>query len=105
MNIEELKEMWLLWNRTLYYKWRPDIECLRCVLDGKELKILPLNSELVYGSFYCQDNNLTSCEGCPTVVYNFYCHNNQLTLEGGPNAVKDSYFMSYQQLAFIKTLS
>ena len=55
-------------------------------LDGLDLRSLPLRFSRVNGSFYCQNNYLTTLEGCPREVgEDFDCSYNQLTtLDGGP---------------------
>lgn len=34
-------------------------------LAGKQLQSLPLKFGVIYGNFYCENNQLTSLEGCP----------------------------------------
>jgi len=79
------------------------------------LKQLPLKFRNVTGNFWCDNNKLTSLEGCPQSVgggfdcgfnqlttlegcpqsigRSFYCYNNQLTtLEGGPQSVGGDFY-------------
>ena len=46
------------------------------------------------GTFYCENNRLTSLEGAPqTVDGMFYCNNNRLTsLEGAPQSVDGDFY-------------
>jgi len=57
-------------------------------LTRKSLINIPLKFRNV-SYFYCDNNQLTSLEGCPqSVVGDFTCHNNQLTsLKGCPQSV------------------
>ena len=57
---------------------------------------------IVCGSFNCANNQLTSLEGCPrTVGYDFYCYNNQLiSLEGCPTTVGGSFYCRYNTKQF-----
>jgi hypothetical protein len=58
-------------------------------LSYKKLDKLPVRFGKVTGDFWCNNNQLTTLEGCPqTVVGSFLCYNNQLTsLEGCPQTV------------------
>jgi hypothetical protein len=58
-------------------------------ISAKELKRIPLKFCHIKGSFFCQNNQLTTLEGAPqSVGGNFYCYSNQLTtLEGAPQSV------------------
>ena len=94
-------------------------------LSNKNLTKLPLKFNIVSGDFYCDDNKLTSLEGCPKEVgghfscdYNklttlkgspkevygsFFCYNTKLvTLEGGPIKVGGSFFCQYNQLTTLE---
>ncbi len=64
-------------------------------LSHKNLKKLPKNlPKKITGSFYCNDNNLTSLVGSPkSVGKNFYCRNNNLTsLKGAPKWVGGNFY-------------
>ena len=63
-------------------------------LDGYNLKKLPLKFNIIYGSFECVGNYLTSLGGSPTEVRgDFDCSSNELcTLVGGPKIVSGDYF-------------
>jgi hypothetical protein len=63
-----------------------------------------MKSLTVKGSFYCDNNQLTSLEGCPqTVEGHFYCYRNQLTsLEGGPQTVKGDFYCYKNQLTSLE---
>ncbi|MDN7678099.1 hypothetical protein [Burkholderia cenocepacia] len=65
----------------------------RVVLSGRALTRIPVKFNNVSDSFYCSDNQLTSLEGAPEMVYGcFYCYNNQLaSLEGCPQVVRDFF--------------
>lgn len=58
-------------------------------LSRNGLDKLPVRFTEVKGSFLCDNNQLTTLEGCPKIVGDsFTCSNNQLTcLEGGPESV------------------
>ena len=76
-------------------------------LDNKKLSRLPVKFGNVcegrqgrIGNFFCNDNNLTTLEGCPkTVDGYFYCHRNKLTsLKGSPERVSGEYYCSNNKL-------
>ena len=58
-------------------------------LSFRNLSKLPLKFGKVTGRFFCNDNKLTSLEGCPEEVGgDFYCHSNNLcSLEGCPTEI------------------
>jgi hypothetical protein len=62
--------------------------------DHNELTSLEGCPSSVGGDFYCHNNRLTSLEGCPSSVGgDFWCHNNELTsLEGCPSSVGGSFY-------------
>ncbi len=63
-------------------------------LSGLGLTKLPdLSHVVIDGSFVCDNNQLTTLEGCPKEVGGyFWCNQNQLTtLEGGPKEVGGSF--------------
>ena len=59
---------------------------------------------VIEGSFYCQNNKLTSLDGAPIKVKgNFNCSDNYLTsLEGGPEKVGRDYDCSKNKLVTLK---
>mgnify|MGYP003552938293 CR=1 FL=1 len=67
---------------------------------SKGLGKLPLKFGKVTGEFYCDENQLTSLEGCPSYVGgNFNCSFNRLiSLEGGPKEVGRDFRCSSNQL-------
>jgi hypothetical protein len=75
-------------------------------LDYKNLSSFPeyIRFNKVEGSFYCDNNNLTSLRGCPPVVKRgFYCSYNQLTsLEGCPSSVGRNFSCSNNETQFTK---
>ena len=58
-------------------------------LYGRGLIKLPLNFGKVSGNFHCNENKLTTLEGCPqSIGGDFSCMSNNLTtLEGSPQSV------------------
>jgi hypothetical protein len=58
-------------------------------LNDKKLEIIPVKFGVVYKDFYCNNNKLTSLEGCPEEVGgDLNCNNNRLTtLEGSSKKV------------------
>jgi len=62
--------------------------------DNNLLTSLVGAPQSVDGMFYCDNNRLTSLVGAPqTVNGNFYCQNNQLTsLEGAPQTFDGSFY-------------
>jgi hypothetical protein len=75
-------------------------------LYNKSLTCFPsfIKFNEVSGYFSCFNNQLTSLEGCPTIVGDsFYCHNNQLTsLEGCPRTVGGGFYCLYNKKHFNK---
>ena len=65
---------------------------------------LPLKFGRVSGDFNCQNNQLTTLEGCPNSVGGYFdCQDNQLTtLEGCPESVGDSFLCQYNNLTSLK---
>ena len=72
-------------------------------LDGLGLTRLPLIKE-INGSFWCENNNLTSLKGAPQEVEgNFWCDHNQLTtLEGCPQEVGGNFWCDHNQLTTLE---
>ena len=62
-------------------------------LSYKRLKKLPLKFNKVNGSFYCDNNKLTSLEGCPKEVNGgFDCDRNKLTsFEFAPKIIRGEF--------------
>lgn len=56
--------------------------------------------KVLYHSFYCDNNKLTSLANSPQMIKgNFYCFNNKLTdLIGGPQWVNNSYDVTKNDL-------
>jgi hypothetical protein len=73
-------------------------------LSNKGLDKIPVKFGKVTGTFGCDDNQLTSLEGCPTETGgDFWCYNNQLTsLEGCPTEVSGSFGCSNNQLTSLE---
>ena len=65
---------------------------------------LPINFTEVGGNFWCDNNELTSLEGCPKEVgKDFYCSHNELTsLAGAPEEVGGIFTCSYNQLTSLE---
>jgi hypothetical protein len=65
---------------------------------------LPLKFSNVTGDFWCDDNQLTSLEGCPkSVGGSFYCDVNKLTsLEGCPKSVGGSFHCDVNRLTSLE---
>jgi hypothetical protein len=72
-------------------------------LSYKGLSELPLKFRNITGDFFCDNNKLTSLEGCPQSVGHFFCSYNQLkTLEGSPQSVDGYFSCSYNQLSSLE---
>lgn len=69
-------------------------------LSSRQLTHIGVDFYSFSGSFYCQNNKLTSLLGAPKIVGgDFFCTLNQLTtLEHGPTTVAQSYFAQHNQL-------
>ena len=61
---------------------------------------------VIEGSFYCQNNKLTSLEGAPKEVGKYFnCSDNKLTsLEGAPQKVGKTFYCSYNKLTSLDGL-
>ncbi|ACT51270.1 AAA family ATPase [Methylovorus glucosotrophus] len=70
------------------------------ILFNKKLIKIPVQFNIVIGSFFCSSCSLTTLKGCPIKVKgSFYCSNNKLTsLEFCPLDVDDDFDCSYNQL-------
>jgi len=106
MTTEEIEDL-LIKHRIPFYDIQPDgiVNVNGNVLiDGRELEELPIRFGTVTGFFDCQNNKLTTLEGCPhTVGAQFTCaHNQLLTLKGGPKYVKGYYECSDNKLTTLK---
>ena len=70
------------------------------------LTILPnLQEVTILGNFYCNDNNLTTLEGCPEEVYgNFYCgwNDNLISLKWSPKRVGRNFDCSSNNLTSLE---
>jgi len=73
-------------------------------LSGKNLQKIPLNFGRVTGDFECDENKLTSLEGCPNWVGGYFsCCNNYLkTLEGGPKWVSRYFSCRHNELTTLE---
>ena len=63
------------------YKWNNGkLDCFQNVsLDYKNLKKFPFEFGIVTGYFWCDSNNLTTLEHCPSSVGgDFFCNNNKV---------------------------
>ena len=73
-------------------------------LDHTSLYKLPLKFNKVKGNFECNNNNLTTLEGCPKEVGGYFgCLSNKLTsLKGGPKSVGGYYDCNSNYLTTLK---
>ena len=73
-------------------------------LGSKKLTKLPLKFGIVIGSFYCDNNHLTTLEGSPeSVDGDFCCNSNKLTtLEGAPESVDGGFYCSWNKLTTLE---
>src|SRR5208283_4794918 len=75
-------------------------------LDYKNLTSFPdfIKFNRVSGGFYCDNNQLTSLEGCPSYIGGvFYCDDNQLTsLVGCPSSVNGDFYCYNNKTKFTK---
>jgi hypothetical protein len=76
-------------------------------ISNKDLKVIPIKFNKVYGSFYCKHNNLTSLEGAPKEIGgvkkngDFYCSYNKLTsLKGFPKEINGTVRILYNSRKF-----
>jgi hypothetical protein len=60
-------------------------------LSWRQLDVIPIQFGIIEGSFYCDNNELTTLKGAPKVIkLDFDCRNNYLTdLKGGPEITRD----------------
>lgn len=68
------------------------------------LKLPTFNIYKVVGGFYCYNDNITSLEGCPTIIDgSMYCSSKKLaSLEGGPIEVTGTFSVSSEKLRNLK---
>ena len=69
-------------------------------INEKRLTKIPVQFNVVEGSFHCSENRLESLKGCPNIVHsNFDCSNSCLnSLEGGPKYVGGEYLCTNNKL-------
>jgi hypothetical protein len=82
-----------------------NVNDLRVVnISKKNLNKIPIQFGIIKSSFFCDNNNLTSLEGCPSnVVGSFFCHDNKLTtLEGGPRKVSGDFYCTHNKLTTLE---
>jgi hypothetical protein len=74
------------------------------LLNGLDLKKIPLNFNKVHADFNCYHNYLTSLEGCPVEVGgDFKCAENNLTsLEHCPKEVGGNFNCNFNSLTSLK---
>ena len=98
-NIEQICREYGITNYTINPDGTVDVDD-DVELSFEKLTRLPLKFRKVSGGFYCDNNQLTTLEGCPTEVGgHFNCDNNQLTtLEGCPTEVGGYFSCQTNQL-------
>jgi len=76
-----------------YVNLRSKLENLKQPFYVEYLKQLPLTFNVVKGHFNCEENNLTTLEGCPKEVRSYFdCSYNQLiSLEHSPKIVEGDF--------------
>ena len=103
---QEIKE-WLdsmdIENYTINDNFTVDVDG-NVNLSAKKLTNIPVQFGIVKGYFYCNDNQLTSLQGCPhSINNNFFCSANQLiSLEGGPTSVNGDFYCNDNQLTTLQ---
>ena len=102
-NIEQICKEYRIENYTINQDGTVDVD-RNVNLSNKKLTRLPLKFGKVSGDFYCNDNQLTTLEGCPTEVGgDFYCSYNKLTtLEGCPKTVGGDFYCNDNQLTTLE---
>jgi len=105
LNGDLIVEPWMIDLDPSRVKVRKIVGNLECGELG--LTSLPAwfqSIEEVTGTFWCDNNKLTSLEGGPqTVGESFWCEYNQLTsLEGGPQTVGRSFNCCYNHLTSLE---
>jgi len=72
-------------------------------LTGLGLKKIPVRFKRVEGSFFCENNKLTTLEGPKYVGGSYFCEHNELTtLKGSPKRVKGEFDCSYNNLTTLE---
>jgi hypothetical protein len=74
------------------------------VIYNRHLKKLPLKFRNIYGSFNCDNNKLTTLEGCPINVYgNFSCVDNWIrSLDHCPKSVSGVFRCSFNKITSLE---
>ena len=102
-NIEQICKKYGITNYTVNQDGTVDVD-QNVLLARENLTRLPLKFGKVSGNFWCDNNQLTTLEGCPTEVGgSFGCSNNQLTtLEGCPKTVGGGFYCSGNKLTTLE---
>ena len=103
MSIQEICNKYDIENYTINEDGSIDVDGKVNIINST-LEKLPLNFNKVTGYFNCENNLLTTLEGCPKEVeFYFSCRDNKLTsLEGGPKKVLNNYNCSGNLLTTLK---
>ena len=103
MNIESICQEYDIQNYTINSDGTVDVDGI-VDLSRRNLSKLPLKFGRVTGIFYCENNQLTTLEGCPVEVGgNFACSHNQLTsLLGCPREVGGYFDCGNNQLTSLE---
>jgi hypothetical protein len=99
IEIDSLCEKYGIKNYTINPDGTIDVDG-EVKLNNLGFEKLPLRFGRVTGTFMCENNNLTTLEGCPNFVGgNFYCRHNKLKdLVGGPEVVGLTYMAVFNQI-------
>lgn len=75
---------------------------LSVFLSHKNLTQIPLNFKKVTGHFYCDNNQLTSLQGCPKVLGgSLYSNNNQIWTFQGVGLINRSFYCENNPIEII----
>jgi hypothetical protein len=101
--IDKICKMYGIKNYTINLDGTIDVDG-NVNLSNMELEKLPVKFGRVTGDFWCDNNQLTSLEGCPqTVGGHFLCNDNQLTtLVGCPTEVGGRFYCYNNQLTTLE---
>lgn len=103
IKIKRLSDKYMICNYNLNDNDTIDVD-ENVYLHNKNLRKIPLDFNIVNGSFDCNDNRLRNLKKSPNIVSDFFdCSNNNLkSLKNAPSIVKSHFFCDENKLKSLK---